>query len=388
MSDLNDPFRPDRLEDKVPTSNVLLPGCRPVGLQVVSARNRHFGPASLQANYNNGFIGCFVNDSEAPSWAQDIAGQEAARLRDTPVWAGAAETQLVNQKLALTGKGKRAVNFNHYRRLDPSNALIFMQNYGNCTMASCAELCGSVISSDQLGEGKPLAYLAKVGTAVPYGFRGHSGQGSSLETAAWVHTTIGTQLRIVYELGSQKWDFRDEDKDESYGNAWGRSGPPKALVDHLKSGQRRFSKVHSISEEGAVLDALFNFGAIHVGSTRTAMNSGDPVTYRLQSANHAEYLMGYDDTDEFREFYEQRTGKKLTSWVGIWNQTWGNWNKVTNWPDHLWGPRPEGAFVLTAEDTMKKVRQTAYVYTDSEGFHPRDVTDWNIVFSPEHPMGR
>lgn len=320
--------------------------------------------AGRRAAYDRGFLGCFLDDEKQPDWARKIARYEADRFRDEAEWARAEDFMLGD--IEGMGKGKRALPYLAYQKLD-REALVLTQDYGNCTMCSGAEACGVVIGADVLLEKKEQEYSWKVGTALSYGSRGHRGQGSALSTAARIYHTIGLQFRTTYG----KWDFTDENQDEYLGNKWGGSGPPKELVEAVRASGNRMEQAAPISDEQAVLDLLYAGGVVHVGSTVTAADYGDPISALRTPANHAELLMGYDDTDEFRQWYQEKTGKQINDWVGIWDQTWGNWNDVDNWPDHLWGPRPEGAFVLAGRDTMHKVAQTAYGYGNSIGMPPR-----------------
>jgi hypothetical protein len=93
--------------------------------------------------------------------------------------------------------------------------------------------------------------------------------------------------------------------------------------------------------------------------------------------------MGYDDTDEFREWYREKTGKRLNDWVGIFDQSWGDdWLRVNDWPEHLWGPRPGGAFVLEGSVVASRMLDTRYgeaiAMSRVEGFPMLELPDWGF----------
>jgi hypothetical protein len=70
--------------------------------------------------------------------------------------------------------------------------------------------------------------------------------------------------------------------------------------------------------------------------------------------------VGYDDT---KEFFPQR--------VWFWDQSWGNWNKVTSLPA-AYQPWGEGMYILNDADTLYAVRQgECSIFSDTLGFEFR-----------------
>ena len=322
--------------------------------------------ATIIEAYTRGFIGCFVDQEGAPNWARVIARRDRDRFR-AEVPRPRAEDFM--GEIQGKGAGQRAVNYQYYLELDRT-AMTGNQNRGNCTAWSGRCVVGNLYATDILGKGEPHVYLGRPGTAVPYSFRGGMGEGMSVWRCARVFHQRGIQLMLRY---LEKYDLREENPDEEYGYRWGRTGAPADLLEVIKDD--RVETVSEISDPQAVMDALWAGYFIHVGSSRTASSSGDPISALRTPANHAEALIGYDDTDEFREWYREKTGKRLTEAVGIWDQSWGNWNTVTNWFPK-WGPRPQGAFVLDWSDTMWKVRQTGIAYSNVIGFPAPQMDDW------------
>ena len=204
----------------------------------------------------------------------------------------------------------------------------------------------------------------------------------TLSRAMWAIQNYGFNSETVYLDG--KYDFRQEDTDEAYGNKWGRTGPPADLINVTKVD--RIAHVVEIANLEEAMDALYGGASIIHGSTLTGSTKGELISSLVSIGGHAQALLGYDDTDEFREWYEKSTGKKAqgTAWVG--DQSWGaNWNNfpIQLWPTHLWGERPEGAWVLWSKDMDKVIRQwgDCYAFSEVEGLVRDGIPDWTEAFS-------
>jgi hypothetical protein len=357
----------------VPHTNTLHRFLFRLGLDVNAAREQPAGGQlgqALYAAYHRGFVGCFVDGRGAPAWAVEIAHRDAEAFeREMPH----PRAEDVFSEIVGGGRGQRAVNWNYYLDAQP-DALSGNQDYGNCTAWSGRGLLGCLFAVEKFAKHQPQKWPGRFGTAVAYGFRGGMAGGMSLYTCARVYTETGLQIMRPYCNG--RYDLSTEDADETAGHKWGRGGPPVELIEEIAANKLRTAS--RITEPDAVLDALQAGYFIHVGSTRTAAPYGDPVSALTTPANHAEALIGYDDTEEFRGWYQEKTAKALTEPVCIFDQSWGNWNTVENWPDHLWGRKPQGAFVLTLSDTMRKVAQTGIVYSDVDGFPAQEV-NWRVA---------
>ena len=340
--------------------------------------NRRLSPQQIQAYYLSGGHGCFVDRGGMPDWARKAARRADDKFRSECRNGYQAEA-VISLAAQGTGKGKRAVNFQHVMMLDPI-AFTGFQDFGNCTAQMYAEDVGEVYGVDIVVKGEPHEYVAWPGTAVTYGHRGTSSQGMALSTGANVVHNIGIQLRIEYLDG--KYDFREEDTDETYGNGWGRTGVPRDLLDAVSGNV--MEQVSRIQEEEACLDVLYNGGAIGHGSTLTARPVGALVSPLQAIGGHAQAWIGYDDTDEFRDWYRETTGNRINDWVGINDQSWGRWNDFDEslWPTHLWGPRPEGAWVVTGRNQMNIINNwgDAYALSNLIGFPAREIPPWQEAF--------
>ncbi len=325
-------------------------------------------------------IGVYLDVPEHPEWARKIArwDHDVARRECRCEWR--IETAIPS-RLQGIGEGKRALGFRLAMSISPS---LFngAQQFNNCAAWCQRANNGCAMTYDIAAKGELHAYEADPGTAVTYAYRGSRGNtGMTLDRCAWVGHNVGVQLRKRYLNG--KYDLTTQQADELLGLRWGGSGPPQDLLDAIAGD--KIEQIGEVRDEQAVLDALYLGGSIMTGSTLTAGN-GDPVSPLTRIGGHAQALVGYDDTDEFREWYRKATGKTLNDWVGIFDQSWyPNWIAVTNWPTELWGERPEGAFVLKGQDAMQLVRQSpsfsadsggARVFNSVVGFPLRTLPDW------------
>jgi len=318
--------------------------------------------------YRRGLVGCFVDHDGAPEYARQVA-----RYEHDLMMAECANAKALYQapEIRGTGAGKRQCLWPHYLKLE-RGAMTGSQRYGNCTAWSGRCCVGNVIAADILAKGEAHEYPGRPGTAVAYSQRGHRGQGMAIATCGRVFEQIGIQIQTTYLDG--RYDFTTQRLDEDWGNARGGRSVPSDLAEVLKP--HRIKTVATVpGDADAIKDLLQNYYMIHVGSTKTAASSGDPISPLRTPANHAEALIGYDDTDEIRD----RLGLRAGQWVTIWDQSWGNWNRVTNWPDDLWGPKPDGAFVLLGDDAQWKIRQGSVAYSDAVGFPARTLPDWGMV---------
>lgn len=326
--------------------------------------------------YERGFAGCFVDVEDAPDWARKIARQERDRF-----FLSVDKPRLTDHgpPIAGTGKGKRATHYNLALKLH-RQCFTGAQEYGNCVAASLGWAGLNLLSGVQiLGMKKPFEFTDVYGTALVYATRRSPGAGMTLSTAARTSTQMGTQTRSLYCDG--KYDLRKEDEDEYWGDRWGKTGgPPDDLVAETKR-----NLVTAVADMGgaggeAVQDVVYNGGFVHTGSTLTAADNADPVSSLRSIGGHAQTIIGYDDTDECRDWYKNKTGKALNDWFAIFDQTWGpGWITMRNWPTHLWGEYPEGAFVLKGQDAMRLVRSDAYAYSAVKGFGPADIQDWSMI---------
>jgi hypothetical protein len=199
-----------------------------------------------------------------------------------------------------------------------------------------------------------------------------------LGTAAAAHLADGAAWRKVY-LGG-KYDLRDTLVDQQLSMNKCRNAK-QALADLWA--ETRKTPVGQVARfTGSVddaMDILYAGGALHTGSKASASRDGDPISSSGSVSPHAQTCIGYDDSDEFRLWYKQQTGKTITEPVFLFDQTWGDKPYVQkNWPQHLWGRQTPGMFVLRWADAKRLIGSTCYAYwPDLRGVTPAKL-QWRI----------
>lgn len=325
--------------------------------------------------------GTFIDSDDCPQWARDVAKYDRDKFVANARCITRAE-EVIPASLQGMGTGQRAVHFQHAvnysKKYFPSGRGIYQgaQSYSNCTSWCYRVIVGGCIIVDIIVKGEAHWIVARPGTASIYSNRGSRQDGGmSMSAGAQAVHEIGNTQEVDYpSLGI---DLSTQAKDERAGVEWGRSGMPEELRELVRND--RIEQVSYVQEKQAVMDLLFGGHFIATGSTRTAGGNGDPISRIGRVGGHAQALIGYDDTDEFRDWYREKTGRRLTDGVFIFDQSWGaNWITVTNWPEHLWGPYPEGAFVLEADDGMQLVNIWGEAIACSKvmGFPLLNLPDW------------
>lgn len=320
----------------------------------------------------NSLIGVFLDRPDQPTWAREIARYHADEFRDN------AAIKLFSTgfpgRFAGGGAGKRAINWNYALKYD-QDAYKGAQITGNCVWASFGwELMTCMLGYRLLKLKAQEQWRARGATAY-YCFRGHCGQGANMSRCASVYEQNGFLTMSQYCGG--KYDFTDFTRDQQYGMEWCRAGAPDDLVAETR--KHTIGKVASFDGDAqAAMDILYVGGCLHTGSTSTAAKNGDPVSSGAGVGPHAQTCYGYDDTEEFRTWYAQRTGKRLTEPVFMFGQTWGDTGYVQkNWPTELWGRMTPGIFVLPQSAAWRLIGSDTFAYwPDFTGFALDDI-DWS-----------
>jgi hypothetical protein len=261
---------------------------------------------------------------------------------------------------------------------DPRPCFAVKQITGNCVEASNGDVTLTHLLGVSIVLLKQPFEFEGPGSTLFYSRRGHCGKGMNLADAASAHLEDGTAWRKIY-LGG-KYDLRDSIKDQQLSMRTCRS--PKTAMADLWAECRK-TPVGTVARftGGAqeACDILYAGGALHTGSTATAARDGDPVCSGARVGAHAQTCIGYDDTEEFRRWYQSTTGKRLTEPVFIFDQTWGSAPYIKkNWPAHLWGRATPGMFVLRWSDARALIGSTCYAYwPDLTGQSAKSI-EWRI----------
>lgn len=323
-------------------------------------------------------IGVYLDQPGQPQWARDAARDGEAQFFEA---GGERSAAAFPRSFLGEGAGKRAVYWNYALRFDGDPLPLFSikQITGNCVEASN----GDVTLTHLLGVSifllrQPYEFEGP-GSVLFYSRRGHCGKGMDLGIAARAHLEDGAAWRKVY-LGG-KYDLRDSIADQQLAMTHCRN--PKSTLADLWPECRK-TPVGNVARftgtAAEAMDILFAGGALHTGSTATASRNGDPVSSGANVGPHAQTCIGYDDTDEFRSWYRQTTGKQLSEPVFVFDQTWGADPYIKkNWPAHLWGKATPGMFVLPWSAAKRLIGSTCYAYwPDLRGVTPAAL-QWRLT---------
>jgi len=362
------------LESLVPITNTIAHFSFPA--QPLSTGIREMSSILTASAYQKGFVGCFTNSNDQPEWARKFA-----RYRDD-IFQHENDTpdlmdQLSKEGITLkSGKGKRGIPLNLARQFD-SRCLMGNQNYGNCTACSLGWDVLNMLNAIQIAvKGEAFSFGNPFGTALIYACRGHSGQGMALSDAANAASKYGVSRRQTYCDG--KYDFRDEDADESFGNRNGRSGPPSDLIEETQQ-DGKVIKVGSLGTmtKEKLRDLLYSHVMIHHGGTLTGTRTGDPICKLTGVGGHAQTTLSFDDTDECKSRLRLRNDEYV-----VFNQnSWGNYYNISNWIPEMWGPYVPGTWPILASDAVRICNQGqygCYGYYTLEGLAPLDL-DWKVI---------
>ncbi|MGV3484784.1 MAG: hypothetical protein ACO1RT_10235 [Planctomycetaceae bacterium] len=264
-------------------------------------------------------------------------------------------------------KGKLCIPYIHYLALDPRLALLGAQLTGDCVSWSKRTMRDMARSFDIKAMRKAYEYVKRSATADLYSMRGHTDQGASPSRIAVAATKIGILLEApITSPDGETWDFSDYKTYHKLGMKYGKTGFPKWIYEaNEDKGPKQVAEVESIEE---LCTAIWNGNGTGVGSGIGVSKRGGKDGVAFLSAleggwAHDMAIIAFDD----RKKYHRET-------LIIWDQSWGEWQEkslVQAWPAD-YGPRPQGAFVLTATDTMKAIRGgECHALSDSKGFRPR-----------------
>lgn len=311
--------------------------------------------------YQNGQIsGVFLNQEDQPLEVREIAKADEQYFE---ILTESIDFGRFNMASGI-GKGKRAIYHNYaYRFYNHPLPYEMKQISGNCVFSSLGD--GGMTHLQAVNiflYGESLKYGGP-GASAWYAFRGHGGQGSTIPRAASVYLRYGYPLRRDYGNG---WDLRDSVAEQRIGiNNWRNPEQSLAyLVEQVKEYPvGKIEKLPSNFTEEYVLDLLYYGCIIHFGGTLIGRTDGDPISSVGGVGPHAMIAFGMDDSDEFKRFYKEKTGKTLNESVILFDNTWGSGPQYIqkNFPTNLWGKQTGGMYVLKWSDA-KRLIQNGYVY--------------------------
>lgn len=324
-------------------------------------------PGKLHNMYRLGMInGVLIDNEKAPWNVRKFAKYNFDFLKDN---------QKDNQSIIFedtkyydnikgSSKGQRVLNYKNNLMIDKNAMSGEAQVTGDCvshgTRAALDQLRCNRIAS----QGKWEAYILRQATALIYRSRGYNGQGADSVQLSANAIEIGTLLEKVYQTSSKTYDFTDYNKYVSWGMN-GSSPIPQDLLEMTKPYRAGNYKI--VATTDALADAMYNGGTCHCGSMLGVTSTGNPISRRSGSWSHDMNISGFDDT----EWCHSKFGGRI--WM--WDQSWGDWNSLTNVPDE-WKPISEGQFMLNDSDTMYAVRDGGcVVFFEGDFFHADPISN-------------
>lgn len=314
--------------------------------------------------------GCFGDHEGCPTWARLVARYDRQVFIDRMGLNRYRVESVFPSALTGTGEGKKSLNHLHILDYIPT-AYEGRQDYNNCRSWSMKFSTMTCLGMD-IASGDLHRTEFRHGTALVYGSRkSSSDSGMSMGRGCEIVTTIGQSEQKDYGFV----DLSTEKADESYGTTWGRSGPPAQLVAAVKGDQ--VERAYWIEQPTAALvkDLFYNQCTLDTGSQLTGSGPGNPLVGLRSIGGHAQAATGYDDTDECRARLDLPAGESVVFMQQSWEP---NWITINNWPDDLWGKRPEGAWPITMTNFLKLVRNwnDTWCITGINGFVARKLPDW------------
>ena len=298
-------------------------------------------PYDLLKAYKNGFMG-FKHD---PKDLDKLLGE-----LPHPMFGATA------YGLYGSGKGKMSLLHKSIQKFYPSFGSDEQQTTGDCTSHATRNAVDATRTHEIIG-GEKEDFVARSATEAIYGCRGHGGEGMATSTAArFVSKTGGILLRKKYEsVDLSKYNSK-------IGEAWGRTGVPKAVIDEAKKHQvKTISLVTSVEE---ARDAIANGYALSVGSDYGFSSKRDKYGIAKRSGNwgHAMAWVGMDDTHEI-----------FNETLFLIQNSWGIWNGGEKRLD-----QPDGSFWIRESDAAGMLAQNgSWVFSDVDGFPARKVK-WSL----------
>jgi hypothetical protein len=314
--------------------------------------------------------GVLADNDDCPTWARRVAKYDRDKLIARVGINRYRVESMFPASLVGTGEGKKSINHLYVLDYIPT-AYDGSQDYNNCRSWSMKFSTMTCLGMD-IAAGDLHRTEFRHGTALVYGSRGsRSDSGMTMSGGCEVVATIGQSEQKDYGFV----DLSTEKADESNGVSWGGSGPPSQLVEAVRGD--KIERAYWIEQPTPQLvkDLFYNQCTIDTGSQVTGSGTGNPLVGLRSISGHAQAATGYDDTDECRA----RLNLPASESVVFMQQSWGSsWITVNNWPDDLWGKRPEGCWPITMTNFLKLSRNwnDSWAIVGLDGFAARKLPDF------------
>lgn len=257
-----------------------------------------------------------------------------------------------------SGKGKIALPYKIVQKYEPEFGAYEAQETGDCTSHGLRNACMVSMCCDIDMRKQPEMYKGRLATEVIYGYRGFAGQGMNASRAAqFVANVSGIHTRTKYgqyDLSRYNWKL---------GDSWGRSGPPKELVEAGKLNP--VETVTALRKTDEVRDLIYNGYGVTIACNYGFANKRDQngMVGRSGSWNHQMSVVGCDDS---------RT--KVQDIIFLIQNSWG--------PNWIGGPKiydqPDGSFWIRGEILQGMISSgECWGISGVKGFPTREL-NWSI----------
>ena len=311
-------------------------------------------PSELYQRYtNHSLVGCISTDS------QDVPGYVTRAARwEVDDFIASQDKPIYEECPAYTNRSSstESLEFYPYKNYILENALNLQgaQLTGDCT-TWMVRLMLDLTRLERMNDGNYEMFYKRCST-VPYYFdRGFNGAGSNPSR----QTRLATQIGYVFEQAYGKYDFTSYADSYRIGMRNGTSKVPSEITNissKIKPGTPKLIK----SIQG-LLDAQRKRYAIGLGSGMAVKRTGDPISDFSGSWNHAMGHAGHDQTDWCVSTFKDN--------VTFIDQSWGNWNNVTNIPEK-WKPFGQGMFAVKTKQLERHITRgecLCFVPDESQG---------------------
>lgn len=331
--------------------------------------------AALDAAYRNGLSGCWIPGED--SSMEKVVRYAEHELRDTLgrnsfTFDRAIESQLTADTDTEYGyvASKDAYEQWESGADELADDWLFgvQQNWGDCVDAHLVEILQGLLGT-RAADPENYEVFRWLATWWSYAFRGYCSHGWSIYDAANVILKHGYCLAMPEIAGIPY--LTEQQGETAVARSWCRSGPPRAMQDFVDSMGWRFEPGAITKFDGGV-DALKDVirlkGQVSTGSNCTARNGIPGEIKRI--GGHAQGLFGGEWSDRILEWFASKGIRRFSEddFPCVVHQTWSlgtnQWSGETDdkyWPP-WWGPKPPGAWILSARQAVSSLFRSAVVY--------------------------
>lgn len=416
------------------------------GIDLSAVSSRRIKTNVLEAAYGDGFTGCFLPGSGGEEGAmaakardefRDDAGENGYRFTDA---MSHLESKLCGGFNGIDGchvySAYAFEQFKQYGAGFADTLYRMLQNSGNCVGASWKEMMDDLLGKQSKDSSNAYRMLACCSMIV-YAYRSGCGQGWYMGTCAsqakrygWLPAVIFDGRKLgqltIPDYGNMQMDDEQELENAAV-RTWCNGRVPDVIENWMANNFQYENGAISELNDTSV-DAIMRTGelqgCIHHGSNYTAASGGMDRVRRI--GGHAQTSYGVDASDQAIDFFKRR-GINISkdnpimpqgqTWGGGWSgevddenwpfgtdetghvYTWAEVQQAVNDPNWLqdivsnvesaggwgWGPKHQGAWLVTLSTFRRYFSGSAYVYLPRFQGIPTDYVPDPPTPDAEHP---